>query len=479
MKTNFRSRPGLQWLVVWLVAVALFAAPMSLAAQGTKVEMPDNKYSISDDVKLGREASAQVEQRMPILPEGGEVDDYVERVGRRLVNGIPREFRQSAFNYELDVINAREINAFALPGGPLYVNRGTIESAGSEGELAGVLAHEIAHIALRHGTAQATEAQSAKFQLPAIGGAILGAIIGGSVGSIVSQGTQFGLSAYFLKYSRKYERQADILGAQIMANAGYDPRDLANMFRRIEKQGGSGGPEWLSSHPNPGNRYDRINREARLLNINSARATRNTAEFNRIQAELRSRPQAPSMQEIARSGGSAGRQYPADSRIERRVETPSTRYRTHTSGNFFRVQVPENWREFSDRDSVTFAPPGAFGTYQGESVFTHGALIGIVNAQSTNLREASQLYVNAILQSNPYLRQRNAFRGATLDDMRALTTTLSGRSNVTGRTEVVTVYTTMLRNGNLFYLICVTPQDQSRVYDRAFRTMVQTLELNA
>jgi hypothetical protein len=186
------------------------------------------------------------------------------------------------------------------------------------------------------------------------------------------------------------------------------------------------------------------------------------------------------MQEIARSGNSSsGRRYPADSRIERRVEYPSTRYRTHNGGNLFSIRVPENWREFSDRDSVTFAPSGAFGVYQGESVFTHGAIVGVVNAQSNNLRDASQLYINALLQSNPYLRQRGGFRRANIDGNQALNVRLVGRSNVTGRTEVVTVYTTMLRNGNLFYLIGVTPQDQSQVYNRAFRTMLQSLELNA
>jgi predicted Zn-dependent protease len=349
--------------VTWLITVAIFVIPLPLFAQGTNIDAPENKYSISDDIKLGREAAAEVERRMPMLPEGGDVDNYVEGVGQRLVNGIPPEFQHSQFDYEFDVVNARDINAFALPGGPMFVNRGTIEAARSEGELAGVMAHEIAHIALRHGTAQATTAQSAKFQLPAIGGAILGAIIGGSVGSIISQGTQFGLSTYFLKYSRDYERQADIIGAQIMAKAGYDPRDLANMFQTIERQGGGrGGPEWLSSHPDPGDRYDRINREARLLNVELSRATQDTAQFNRIQAELRNMLRAPTMQEIARSGE---RRYPADSRIERRVEYPSTNYRTHTGGSLFSVRVPDNWREFGDTSSVTFAPGRNHGDGRG------------------------------------------------------------------------------------------------------------------
>jgi hypothetical protein len=186
------------------------------------------------------------------------------------------------------------------------------------------------------------------------------------------------------------------------------------------------------------------------------------------------------MEEIARSGNSStGRRYPADSRLEQRVESPSTRYRTHTGGNLFSIQVPENWREFSDRDSVTFAPSGAYGVYQGESVFTHGAIVGVVNAQTNDLRQASQRYVDALLQSNPYLRQQRGFRRATLDGNQALNTRLVGRSNVTGRNEVVMVYTTMLRNGNLFYVIGVTPQNQSRVYERTFRTMLQSLDIHA
>lgn len=297
------SKRRLDWpLGPWVVIMLLVLSPTALA-QATDVNAPRNKYSVAEDVRLGREAAAQVERQFPLLPERGYVDNYVERVGGRLVRAIPQEFRHRQFRYRFDVVNASDINAFALPGGPLYVNRGLINAARSEGELAGVLAHEVAHIALRHGTAQATEAQSAKFSLPAIGGAILGAIVGGTAGDIISAGTQFGLSTYFLKYSREYEEQADILGAQIMARAGYDPRDLAHMFQTIERRGGGGGPEFLSSHPDPENRYERINEEASRLNVNYSRATQNTAAFNRAQRELRRLPPAPTTEQIARGRG--------------------------------------------------------------------------------------------------------------------------------------------------------------------------------
>ncbi|MFN7948930.1 MAG: M48 family metallopeptidase [Blastocatellia bacterium] len=286
-----------QRLSVWLMTVTLLLLPV--AAQ-SRITIPKNNYTPAQDVQIGRQAAADVERQMPVLSEGSDVDNYVERVGQRLVAAIPPRYRHPQFRYSFDVVNARDINAFALPGGPMYVNRGMIEAARNEGEMAGVMAHELAHVALRHGTAQATKAQSAKFQLPALGGAILGAIIGGSVGSIISQGTQFGLGVYFLKYSREYEKQADLLGAQIMARAGYDPRDLANMFRTIEQQGG-GGPEWLSSHPDPGNRYEYITREAEQLRVRPSNTIQNTAAFNRIQAELRRMAPAPTMEQIARS----------------------------------------------------------------------------------------------------------------------------------------------------------------------------------
>src|SRR5205814_5992592 len=172
--------------------------------------------------------------------------------------------------YYFKVVNASDLNAFALPGGPMYVNRGMIEAAKTEGEMAGVMAHELSHVALRHGTAQATKAQ--KYGLLAGIAGIAGTIFGGPGLGQVAQ-APFGV--YFLKFSREYETEADLLGARIMASAGYDPRDLANMFQTIERQGGGGGG-FLSDHPSSSNRYARINQEAQYLHVNNP--IRETAE---------------------------------------------------------------------------------------------------------------------------------------------------------------------------------------------------------
>src|SRR5262245_45011134 len=267
----------------------------------------------------------------------------------------------------------------------------------------------------------------------------LGAIIGGNVGDIVAQGTQLGVGAYLLKYSREYETQADVLGAQILARAGYDPMDLARMFETIEKEGGSRGPEWLSSHPNPGNRQERIAQEARLVRVSPARRNQ-SAEFSQVQASLRRMPPARTMAEIASNNPNpntgSGSRYPDNARIGGDVAPPSNRYRVFESG-FFRISVPDNWRQFGDNTSVTFASDGAFGNREGESIFTHGAIVGVADVSASDLRGASDRYISGILQGNNYLAAAGEFQRTRLGGRDALARRLSGTSRITNQREVV------------------------------------------
>jgi beta-barrel assembly-enhancing protease len=463
-------------MVMW----AIVAMPLAITAQ-SRIEVPKNKYSVQDDVRLGQQAAQQVRQQFPLVRDS-YVDDYVERVGQRLVAAIPPELRHPQFNYTFDVVNARDINAFALPGGPMFVNRGMIEAASREGEMAGVMAHEISHVALRHATAQATETQ--KFQLGSVLGQIAGAVIGGVPGAVIGGASQIGFGAGALKYSRKYETQADILGAQMMARAGYDPRDLARMFQTIERQGGgSGGPEWLSSHPNPGNRYERIMQEAAALRVNPDTSIETTREFRNVQARLRQMGPAPTMAEIARSGQrypTEGQNYPQDNYPRGdRVGYPSGRYRNVSAGNLLNLRVPDNWRQVSSGDSsVTFAPEGAYGNVQGQFVFSHGAMVGAANVGGNNLRQATDAFVNALMQNNPYLRRQGSSR-TTIDGRQAMVTTLTGRSPLLNQNEIVAVYTVPLRDGSLAYFAGVVPERDYRAYQRTFSDMVNSIQLNA
>lgn len=279
---------------------ALLALPLGVLGQ-TRVIAPKNPYTPDKDVQLGQQAAQQAERQMPLLNDNA-TQAYVARVGQRLAEAIPAEFQHREFRYTYKVVDVKDVNAFALPGGFTYVNRGLIETAQNEAQLAGVIAHEISHVALRHGTAQAAKAQ--KYQVGSVLAQIAGAVIGGGAGQVVGAAGQLGIGAAFLRFSRDYERQADTLGAQIMARAGYDPHELANMFRILEQQGGKGGPEWMSDHPNPGNRFEAINREADSLRVPNAE--RDSPDFHRIQARLRDMPRARSMSEIGRNT----RQYP-------------------------------------------------------------------------------------------------------------------------------------------------------------------------
>ena len=278
-----------------MASVAALTMSLSAAAQ-TPIEPHRNRFSPQQDVELGRQAAADVWRQLPMVNDG-PTRSFVERIGERLVAEIPDDLRQPSFRYTFDVVNLKEINAFALPGGPMFLHRGMLEAARTDAEVAGVMAHELSHVILRHGTAQASKAQN--FQLGAIAGQVLGSIVGGRTGTAIAQGSQIGLGTYFLKYSREYEREADLLGAQIMARAGYEPREMANMFQTIARRSGSGGPEWLSDHPNPGNRYDAINREAAMLRVH--RSPGSASGIASVQARLARMAPAPTMQQVTRA----------------------------------------------------------------------------------------------------------------------------------------------------------------------------------
>src|SRR6266404_1949349 len=481
------SRASMRRISKWLaclLAAAIVAMPLAALAQ-TKIVYHSNKFKTADDLKLGRQAAAEAEQQFPLLRDS-EVTAYVERVGQRLVASIPPEFQHSEFRYYFKVLNASDINAFALPGGPMYVNRGMIEAARTEGEMAGVMAHELSHVALRHGTAQATKAQ--KYAVGAGIAGILGTILAGPA---AGQLAQLPIGAYFLKYSREYETEADLLGARIMANAGYDPRDLANMFRTIEAQGGGGGG-FLSDHPSPANRYARINQEAQYLRINNL--ARNNQEFMAIKERLRGYPRAQTMAEIQQSGRrypNQGSDYPNDrnnypngdrtnypSGPRGRVEYPSSRFRTYTALGVARLRVPDNWREMSEQESVWYPPSGGYGSANGQAVFTHGINIGVAQSNSSNLQQATNDFLNTLQQGSENLRARGGYQRTYVGNRNGLLISLSNTNEATGQPEVVNVVTTQLRNGELLYIISVAPESDYNTYLSTFQNILRSVQLN-
>lgn len=450
---------------------AVLALASTLTSAQTRITPPDNKYTPAQDVEMGRQAAADARQTLPLMRDDN-VTSFVGDIGQRLVAAIPAELRHPEFQYTFEVVNVSEINAFALPGGPMFVNRGMIEAAHTDGEVAGVMAHELSHVLLRHGTAQASKAT--KYEVGQVAGAVLGAIIGGGWGRAVSQGTQFGLGTAFLRFSREYEKQADLQGAQIMARAGYDPNDMANMFKTIQKQGGSGGPQWLSDHPDPGNRAAYIAREAQWLHVDSPiRATR---EFSQVQSHLKRLPTAPTTEQATKQAGRTGHPGGGTGLPTGRVDPPSPSFQTYTEGNMFRISVPSNWRELPGTNAVTFAPEGAYGEANGQSLFTHGVEIGASRNETHNLGTATDELIASLAQSNPGLSRPSEYDRVNVGGRPGLRAVMSNTSS-TARPEQIVAFTTQLRDGSLFYAVAVAPRRDYPVYRDVFDRVIRSIQL--
>jgi hypothetical protein len=444
----------------------------SIVGAQTRITPPKNKYTPEQDVQLGQEAAEEVRREYPIINDE-RLDSYLDELGRRLVAVAPPELNNPAFEYSFTPVNLKDINAFALPGGPMFVNRGMFDAAATEGEVVGVMAHELAHVLLRHGTANATKAQG--FQLGALAGAIAGAVIGGGWGEAIAQGSQFGLGTWLLKYSREYEKQADLLGSQLMARAGYDPRDLAHMFETIQKEGNGAPPQWLSSHPNPGNRSQYIAQEASQLQI-ARRA--DDSGFEPAKRRFASLPPAKTMAELAKAGGSnRGEGTTSVGTIGEPVPPPSTQYRQVRGGQLFQASVPSNWTAVASNTSIKYVPQNGYGDARGQTVLTHGVELGVARASSRVLRDATDTLIGAFLQDNPGMRVSGNSESLRISGRTGVGTPLSGRSALGGE-ERVGLYTTLLADGNLFYYVTVVPERDAGRYVAVFDRIGQSIRLN-
>ncbi len=446
-----------------------------LVAQ-TPIKMPKNKYTPEQDVKLGLEAAAEVRQQYPII-EDTRIASYLTTLGDRLVAAAPSEFKNPVYKYSFTPVNLKEINAFALPGGPMFVHRGMFDAAATEGEVVGVMAHELSHVLLRHGTANATKASNPWLQIGQVAGALGGAALGGAVGSAVAQGSQFGLGTLLLRYSRDYEKQADLLGAQIMARAGYDPRDLAHMFQTIEKEAassGGSGPQWMSSHPNPGNRTQYINAEAAQLKITSAA---DTSQFEPIKKAFAAMPPAKSMADLGKAKNSGGGETAESVGTPGQpVPRPSSQFKDLSGGKIFQASVPSDWTSLASKSSIKVVPQNGYGPMNGQTIFSHGIEFGVAQASTRDLQQATNAWLQAVAQSNPELKLAGNQQSTRISQRSALVTPLINPSPLGGQEHLV-VTTTFLSDGSLFYYLTIVPEKDAANFEEAFRRIGESIRL--
>lgn len=266
--------------LVWTAALCVLLVVPSYLAERTKLRPGFNLFSTEQDVEIGKQVSRDAERQLKLINDG-QVNSYINALGQRLAAKAPGE----RYPYQFKVVDDKTINAFALPGGFLYINRGIFDNADNEAQLAGVIGHEIGHVALRHGTNQMSKAYAAKAPL-----ALLGGIVGSdTLGGIIAQmGASFAANSVLLKFSRDAERQADLLGTQILYDSDYDPRAMVQFFEKLQASHGARGGDFFSSHPNPGNRIGSVNEE--IQKLGGSRNFRNdSAEFQRIKRQLKSK----------------------------------------------------------------------------------------------------------------------------------------------------------------------------------------------
>ncbi len=275
---------GLRRIALGFVfAMVIALAQICWAEARTPVKPGWNLFTPEQDIQMGQQASARIGRQVLLLNDP-RVDDYLDALGKRLASYAPGY----KFPYQYRCVNDENINAFALPGGFIYINRGVIEAADDEAQLAGVMAHETSHVALRHGTNQVSKAEAWRIPLGLLGAA-------GGLGGLIGQvGAGFTLNSIILKYSRDDETQADVLGTQILYDAGYDPRALAQFFEKIEAESKGKEPaQFFSDHPNPGNRIGRIDEEVDKLGGPEPDYRSDSDDFRSIKIYVMKLPKPP------------------------------------------------------------------------------------------------------------------------------------------------------------------------------------------
>ncbi len=498
---NRRStRNAMRTTLALALVIVLFAAAPAAHAVFQPVTCR-NSFTPEQEIAEGQKAAAQIYRQQPILPENNPITRYVQNLGARLAGFAPLApgvSKQWPFNFH--VVASEEINAFALPGGSIFVNLATVQAADTEAQLAGVMAHEISHVVMRHSTCNLGRQQtkSLLYGLGAVGSAIL--LGNGAAGQLAQQGIGFGQNLDFLHMSRGDESQADLLGTDILYNAGYDPRGLPQFFETLQAKYGGGGAQFLSDHPNPGNRTEAVNREIATLTRRD-NPTVTSAEFRRIHALAAGR-KALTAKEIqaggwrstgqfatgpgnnggivpAAAGAGAGGQASASP-----AAAPLTRAQlgldgamAAVQGSGFALSAPASWtRQQGGNGALTLAPQGGAGSWG----VSYGVLIDSVlkarAEQSGTLRDATDALVTQLTSGSTGLQAAGTPAGFQVAGRPAYTTALRGPSPITGngtalpeRDQLVTL---SRPDGGISYLVFVAPDRDYPMLKPTFDAML-------
>jgi Zn-dependent protease with chaperone function len=463
------------WTKNVLAAVLLLVSP---CAWGRFQPRPcKNAFTPQQEITEGQKVAAQVWKQMPVLPDSNPVSQYVEQLGMKLVKYAPGY----KWPYNFHVVNSEDINAFALPGGSIFVNLGTIQAADTEAQLAGVMAHEISHVAQRHSTCNITKQQTPSL-LAGLGQIVAGIALPGATGAIVQQGIGLTAGLSFLRMSRDAEKQADLMGTDILYDAGYDPRAMPQFFEIIQGKYGEGGSQFLSDHPNPGNRVGYVNDEIATLPPKT-HYIKTSPEFTKIK-KIVSDMHPYTAKQIASGawkgkGGNAAGPSQAEptasalSRLTAAQWTPQGDWQT-LQGDGFTIQYPGNWKGASSGSSSLIAPPGGVSS---DNAVGYGMLSG--RFQPPKLGDIS-IEMNQLIaqlqQQNPNLKPGPG-SDVSVNQVRGRSVEATNTGGAGGGMERDWIVALPEQNGTLRYVIFVAPDADFAALRPTFERMLRTLKL--
>jgi beta-barrel assembly-enhancing protease len=445
--------------------LCLLIAPC-LRAQRTQFKPGWNVYSPQEDIQLGKQVAVDAQKQLPSCNDS-KVDAYLTELGKKLSAKLPAGGVQ--YPFEFHCVNDKAINAFALPGGYVFVNRGAIEAADNEAELAGVMAHELAHVALRHGTAEATKAKTAQ-----TGVGILGILFGDNAGgALLTELGRFSAGGVLLRYSRATETQADVVGTQVLYDAGYDPRALAQFFEKIEADSkGQNPPEFFSDHPNPEHRVERVDEEINKLGGLPPKMKKDSAEFEAIKREVMVLPVA---RKEALAVGAHG------PRPMGPPPAPSANYAEYQA-QAYAMKYPDNWKKYGDKASVSFTPDGGvMEGDDGQDGMAYGVIVAMTKvpgdaSDAKALDKATQEFISTLQKGNPKMKVTRQPGHLRVNGQPGLSTYLSNESPAGG--EETDWLITVIRPEGLVSFVCVAPQKDYEKYDKTFSSILDTVRFS-
>ncbi len=477
----------------------MMGLPLWSATPTMSPRLPDpgsTSLTREQQIQLGQKAMAEVYKQMPVLPDSSPVTQYIQQLGKKLQAAIPPQYN---WPYQFHVVQQKDINAFALPGGPIFVNVGTITAADNEAQLVGVLSHEMSHVYMQHSAKQMKQNT-----IPSILsglGQIAGKVFGGIGGAVASIGGQMVGGMMSMKYSRADEAQADSVGAIIMYKDSYDPRQMAEFFQKLEQMGG-GGPQFLSDHPNPGNRVAAVDKEIanwppkRYLPSSSqflqakqgtsgiksytAQEIANGAksgEWLKYNQQHNSIPQGLQVSADPAAGGQAGGGSPTMTPVSYGQIQPSGNFK-RLDGNGFSMEYPDNWRVANDQNGTTIAPQA--GVSQGG--IAYGVVSGAGNpAQASSLDEATQALVKNLEQTQAGMRQSGSVQKITVNGVEGRSVQFTSNSPIQNNGQAVPerdwLVTMPSAQGGLVYLIFIAPESEFSKLQPTYQRMLDSLQV--